>query len=364
MSFRHLCLCLFGCYFVQAQNLVVNPSFEEINYCPSNRSQFARQVTVRGWDNPTTATTDLYARCAEGTAAGLNNNYHGSQQPSDGNNYAGIFLFAAFNYREYVRATISEKITKDKTYRLQFDISISESATALTDSIQILFYAIQPIHLTDTNIDAGQHLKTDSEAFMITIALPKKKVKTEEWYKIDYSFKPRKSGAQHFILGNFRSDGNTKLESVAQGELKSYYYLDNFSLLCLECHEIPIQTDKLYTFEGINFDLDATDIRVEDETQLTQLVNLMLENPTYKIVIEGHTDNQASEEYNLTLSRKRAEAVKLYLINYHIVDDRITVIGYGESRPIVNENTESAYARNRRVMFRLLDSKRPSPFRN
>lgn len=68
-----------------------------------------------------------------------------------------------------------------------------------------------------------------------------------------------------------------------------------------------------------------------------------------KIVIEGHTDSQGTDENNLELSRRRAESVKTYLVSHGMAADRITAKGVGESQPIANNDTPEGRANNRRV---------------
>jgi outer membrane protein OmpA-like peptidoglycan-associated protein len=68
------------------------------------------------------------------------------------------------------------------------------------------------------------------------------------------------------------------------------------------------------------------------------------------VVIEGHTDSAGSEEYNQGLSERRANAVRDDLVNEHDIDaDRVSTVGYGESRPVDTNNTEAGRANNRRI---------------
>ena len=77
----------------------------------------------------------------------------------------------------------------------------------------------------------------------------------------------------------------------------------------------------------------------------------MKENPTYHLAISGHTDDVGNDEYNQTLSDKRAAAVRRYLINQGIDENRMTSHGYGETRPIADNKTKQGRALNRRVEF-------------
>ncbi len=73
------------------------------------------------------------------------------------------------------------------------------------------------------------------------------------------------------------------------------------------------------------------------------------EQPSQKIIIEGHTDSTYTREYNLELSLRRAQAVAGWLIEHGVDASRLEAKGYGEFRPIADNNTEEGRALNRRV---------------
>lgn len=86
------------------------------------------------------------------------------------------------------------------------------------------------------------------------------------------------------------------------------------------------------------------------ETALSQIAKVLQENPKLELIIEGHTDNVGGAQFNLELSRKRAEAVKRWLVDkVGISEVRLTTVGYGLSRPIADNSTEEGRAKNRRV---------------
>lgn len=100
---------------------------------------------------------------------------------------------------------------------------------------------------------------------------------------------------------------------------------------------------------GILFDLDKPTLQQESTKQLQHVVVLLKENPELKLEVQGHTDDQGSEDYNLKLSQKRAETVVAYLRLFGIDPGRLTPIGYGESEPVAPNTTEEGRAKNRRV---------------
>jgi outer membrane protein OmpA-like peptidoglycan-associated protein len=84
---------------------------------------------------------------------------------------------------------------------------------------------------------------------------------------------------------------------------------------------------------------------------LNKLITFLNKNSTVNIEISGHTDNVGSAESNKVLSENRAKAVYNYLIQNNISDNRLTYRGYGEEKPISDNNTEKGRALNRRTEF-------------
>jgi outer membrane protein OmpA-like peptidoglycan-associated protein len=83
---------------------------------------------------------------------------------------------------------------------------------------------------------------------------------------------------------------------------------------------------------------------------LREIANALDHNPTWKLRVEGHTDNIGGDDYNMDLSQRRAEAVKQALVtHYHIVAGRLTPQGFGATRPKESNDTLAGRARNRRV---------------
>lgn len=99
----------------------------------------------------------------------------------------------------------------------------------------------------------------------------------------------------------------------------------------------------------ILFDYDKASLQRSSDKQLQHLVTLMTENPKLRVEIQGHTDNQGGDEYNLDLSQRRAETVVAYLNLFGIAEDRLAAKGYGESKPVDTNETEDGRAKNRRV---------------
>ncbi|MEC8848381.1 MAG: OmpA family protein [Pseudomonadota bacterium] len=107
--------------------------------------------------------------------------------------------------------------------------------------------------------------------------------------------------------------------------------------------------DDRIVLEGLEFEIDSAEIRSDERDILDLLAKELRERREIKVAIHGHTDSTASDEYNQTLSERRADAVKTYLAEEGVAIDRISTRGFGESMPIADNDTDEGRARNRRV---------------
>jgi len=107
-------------------------------------------------------------------------------------------------------------------------------------------------------------------------------------------------------------------------------------------------------FKSIEFDEGKSEILSFMKSDLNKVVNFLVDNPHFKLVIAGHTDSQGNAKDNTRLSQLRAEAIKSYIIKTGgIQKNRIQAIGYGNTKPIVKEKTEEDRKLNRRVEFEI-----------
>lgn len=107
-------------------------------------------------------------------------------------------------------------------------------------------------------------------------------------------------------------------------------------------------------FKSLEFESGKADILQSMHEDLSKLGNFMLDHPHIDLTISGHTDSEGKPEANLRLSQERADAIKAYLVyEYKVPSSRITAIGYGGSKPIVEEKTDDDRRLNRRVEFEI-----------
>lgn len=101
----------------------------------------------------------------------------------------------------------------------------------------------------------------------------------------------------------------------------------------------------------VHFEYDKFALTPEARNILSQNAEFMRGNADVNLQVEGHCDSRGSIEYNLTLGERRANAVKAYLVSLGIPDSRLSVLSYGEEKPMNAGDSESAHAANRRANF-------------
>ena len=117
----------------------------------------------------------------------------------------------------------------------------------------------------------------------------------------------------------------------------------------------PVTTEQPFTqsVKDVHFDYDKADIKPEELPILQMNASWLKANPNVRFTIEGHCDERGSEEYNLGLGDRRANAVKEYLIAQGVAAARINILSYGEERPMCRDESEDCFAKNRRAAFTL-----------
>jgi outer membrane protein OmpA-like peptidoglycan-associated protein len=135
------------------------------------------------------------------------------------------------------------------------------------------------------------------------------------------------------------------------------FHSENFSLAThvpgrefeLDVALQPITTGASVALRNVFFDTDSDVLKDASKTELQKVAQLLQANPEIKVRFEGHTDNTGNAAYNKQLSKRRAEAVRKFMIEAGIPSSRMESIGWGMERPIADNDTESGRAQNRRT---------------
>ena len=119
------------------------------------------------------------------------------------------------------------------------------------------------------------------------------------------------------------------------------------------CPEVKREIRQLLkkAMQGIEFETARATIRPSSYSLLDEIAQQFIENPSFIIEVQGHTDNTGKADKNMTLSQDRANAVRDYLIGKGVPAERMTARGYGQDKPIADNSTKAGRAKNRRVEF-------------
>ncbi|MGB1316278.1 MAG: OmpA family protein [Chitinophagales bacterium] len=112
---------------------------------------------------------------------------------------------------------------------------------------------------------------------------------------------------------------------------------------------ITIYESKTFTLDNVYFDSGKSTLKKESFTELNELFEYLSLKKTIKIEIAGHTDNVGNDAANMTLSQNRADAVKNYLVKKGIASNRIETKAYGETQPVMSNESAEGRAKNRRI---------------
>jgi OOP family OmpA-OmpF porin len=110
------------------------------------------------------------------------------------------------------------------------------------------------------------------------------------------------------------------------------------------------------TLEGVTFDYNSATLTQSSLAILDSVAEGLKKYPRLRVELQGHTDSRGPDAYNLTLSQKRADAVREYLLKAGVPSNQMTAKGYGEGQPIADNKTEEGRAKNRRVVMYVLDN--------
>jgi len=127
--------------------------------------------------------------------------------------------------------------------------------------------------------------------------------------------------------------------------------VEGYSEIKRDLYLTPIEIGQQVTMNNVLFYQSKAELTPTSYPELDKLARMMMENPAISIQLEGHTDNIGDRFKNIRLSQDRVAAVRNYLINQGVAEERITGQGYGGSKPIADNSNETTRRLNRRVEF-------------
>jgi outer membrane protein OmpA-like peptidoglycan-associated protein len=128
------------------------------------------------------------------------------------------------------------------------------------------------------------------------------------------------------------------------------------------CPLVVVREAEIVITQAVQFEVDKANIKKESDELLDFIAKVMKEHPYItKIEVQGHTDNSGAARHNKTLSQQRADSVKRALVRRGVEEKRLVTKGFGEEKPIADNDTDAGKAKNRRVQFVILEKKAVAP---
>ncbi|MFD2585981.1 OmpA family protein [Croceitalea marina] len=332
---------------LSAQNLILNPSFENYKACPSNITNF--NVLVEDVSLPTSSSGDYFNECGTGDFS-VPENFKGAQKAVEGKGYAGLYFYALNDYREYIQLNTAKTLRSKFPYKVSFKVSLAEASSLVLKGMSIVLTNAKvrvpnSSALTPSKLDLQEGL----EFYEVKLTPNNSMADTEGWITLSGEFEA-KGFEEHIIIGNFQNNNSTALLNKTGPVLSkdfSYYYIDDFMLE--EQPRINYEKDKIYVLERNPFEPKGYELDKEAVASVKKIFKFLKENAEVQMKITGHSDNVGNPEYNKFISSLRARAVALYLKKLGIDDNRVVWEGAGDTKPLRNGKIKEKA--NRRVEF-------------
>ncbi len=367
-----------------ADNLVPNPSFEGTKGKLKNIKQINKATD---WFSPTGLRADLFSAAKPDLPISVPDNKYGRENPSEGNNYAGITAYSYNNRapRTYILTTLTEKLKKDQKYCVTFKVSLADLSKYAVNNISA--------HLTKKAIEVE-----GKKDIVFTRNEPLVKVASNKIYEARYNWETvcgeyvAKGGEKYLVLGNFDENRNTKFKKLKKKKdtkgsqvPMAYYYIDEVSVVllteenektcvCETAEEDEVerviyrknsssmdeQTDEeKIKSSTIYFDHLKSELEPDAQNDLDLLAGILIDHPEYKIKIDGHStkeevDIAKEEEFHEDLAKRRIEKVVAYLKKHGLDKERFETEIQDNLVPASTEKTPLGEAKNRRITFELI----------
>ncbi|MGH2668778.1 MAG: OmpA family protein, partial [bacterium] len=143
--------------------------------------------------------------------------------------------------------------------------------------------------------------------------------------------------------------------AAAPGDLDSDGVIDSRDVCPGTPRGAAVDNRGCWVVKGLLFATDSSAIDAKGKRSLDEVATVLRQNPNLRVQIDGHTDSTASDGYNRTLSARRAQAARSYLIAKGIDEDRLEAKGFGESKPAADNATAEGRSQNRRTEIEVLD---------
>lgn len=249
-------VALLPAFASQAQNLVVNPSFETVNSCPQGPSELSNATPWRDAHanlvGDTCSTSDLFNSCNPFGALGVGvpANILGNQSARTGNGYAGIIVYEAFaltgcqvlfgsGWREYLQGSLSAPLVAGQTYCVTFYVSLADGVKFASNNIGV-YFSNTVVNVSCASVGGASNLPFTPQLVYSGPDL----ITTNGWQRLQWDYTAA-GGEQYLVIGNYNDDGNTAYTCVNGNAFNpyAYYFVDDVSVLpepCCEAEVAPV----------------------------------------------------------------------------------------------------------------------------
>lgn len=336
---------LFVVGVLNAQNLVINPSFEMIRKPPTDIGQLGYAYN---WNSPTYGTPDLFSMMSKKKNSRIPINPFGIQDTCNGKNYIGIYTYSEKGREliEFIQGELDKEMIKGATYKIVFDYSLAEISSHVSITLGV--------HLSSKKYYPNDEF-TKKVHYSAFTSNKEKLSNQSNWNRFSEIY--RATGKEKYIIIG-QIEHEKPIKTNGDGGY-AYYYIDNVSVTLVDSiKEPPVKKENVIIHQNIvinniYFESGSSQLKMTSYLALDSLYKTLEQynNSKYEIEISGHTDNVGNEEDNLKLSSSRAQTVANYLVEKGIKQEIIKHVGYGSSKPVADNETDEGREQNRRVEF-------------
>lgn len=269
-------------------------------------------------------------------------------------------------YRDYLQGQLDTPLEKEIWYKFTAEIKVNVDATVGVADFEV-FFGDKDV---SDQLSSYQNKGVRPQIRQRDTVIPYNQFDyKKEWKKIERYYKG-KGGEAYIIIGNFKNV-NYRFSNISRevfdkvtGNLpNASYMIKEIKLEKIEppkeyVNEIPseIQKGDNITLSTIEFETNESEIKRSSYEEVEELANLINQKGA-KVHIVGHTDSVGDSGLNMTLSEKRAESLKVLLVNFGVKPQKISTAGEGEESPIAENETREGRSKNRRVEIKILEIK-------
>ncbi|KAA3640304.1 MAG: OmpA family protein [Bacteroidetes bacterium] len=371
-----------------AQNLVVNPGFEDLaptavtTSCKYTKYPQDFTATALHWNTFRGLTPDIVS-----FPDTLQDCIY--PRPKTGEKMIGLILYHPAedtgyptDYHEIIQGKLKEPLQVGETY--EFSLWILKDNLVAVNHLQSVYNRdanVYPVACNNLGVafvkmpyGENENIQQSIKQFGLRPQLVFEEVITTprgEWVQLKTRFVAQGS-YKYILIGNFFTDFRTDIQpndfeekfvkknphgnffSIAKRI--AYYCIDDIRLeVARPDLEASLASTNQYTFENVQFENGKAILQPDARKELDQLVEWLLKNASKNVEIGGHTDNVGTAQTNQVLSERRAKAVHQYLVENGVSPDQVTYKGYGEYSPKTTNDTAAGRQINRRVECKILE---------